>query len=478
VGTGLAGGLATLVAASWVTARELLGPPRWRWTECFPGEPFARGPGRPAGLPAALIQEPGGLRVVEAWSTRAGSNGSTPLQKGDLLLSVDGVSARPVAARELALALCRRHAGDKVTCELERCEAGGPRRQGVTLTLDYAAVVPSDLGLAYKDISLRAADGRIVRGWYLPAAGVGKRDGGEDPAPAIVYLHGRQTNRRFVGLTDLAARAHAAGFALLLVDLFGSGDSDGDVDFWGVEETRLAVEFLRCRPEVDPARIGLVGVSFGGQKALTAAADASLGIGPVAVVAVAGQWPIHVRLVVGPAALPAFVQRRLVAGMDLPGWLVAIGRPLVFGWVRRQTGRDLAEADPLRVAAGVRRPVLIAHGTADRTFLPETAKLLFDAIPTPKELIWLDGYDHYGAAQAGNDLWDSVFAFVRRHMGLGEAPAPSVDSRNGHRPARDGRVPVTAATASSLGRSQTVAGMRGGRLPLPPARAGGRGLGG
>jgi hypothetical protein len=154
------------------------------------------------------------------------------------------------------------------------------------------------------------------------------------------------------------------------------------------------------------------------------------------------------------------VQRRLVAGTDLPGWLVAIGRPLVFGWVRRQTGRDLAQADPLRIAAGVRRPILIAHGTADRTFLPETAKLLFDAVPTPRELVWLDGYDHYGAAQAGDDLWDRVFAFFRRHMERAETPATTEISSNGYHPTAEGRVLVPTAAASPSGRPREAADAR------------------
>jgi hypothetical protein len=117
----------------------------------------------------------------------------------------------------------------------------------------------------------------------------------------------------------------------------------------------------------------------------------------------------------------------------------------------RRTGRVAAtEVDPLRVAARVCRPVLVAHGTADRTFLPETAKLLFDAIAAPKELVWLEGYDHYGAAQAGDVLWERVFAFFARQMGLPTALPMPPHRMNGHRSVDVALATLATSTAVTL----------------------------
>lgn len=88
-------------------------------------------------------------------------------------------------------------------------------------------------------------------------------------APAAVIVQGSGTSDR----SNAWARAIAeelvgAGVAVLLTDKRGSGASQGDwqtADFSDLAGDALAgVRFLRARPEVDPARIGLVGLSQGG----------------------------------------------------------------------------------------------------------------------------------------------------------------------------------------------------------------------
>lgn len=71
-----------------------------------------------------------------------------------------------------------------------------------------------------------------------------------------------------------AERLAGAGFAVLAYDKRGSGASGGDAGASLRElarDARAALDALRADPRVDPARVGLVGVSQGGAVALLAA---------------------------------------------------------------------------------------------------------------------------------------------------------------------------------------------------------------
>jgi dipeptidyl aminopeptidase/acylaminoacyl peptidase len=101
---------------------------------------------------------------------------------------------------------------------------------------------------------------------------------GEGRRPGAVIIQGSGTSDR----TNQWARAIAdelvkAGVVVLLTDKRGSGASEGDWRSAGFDELAAdalaGVAFLRARPEVDPERVGVVGLSQGGWIAPVAAAD-------------------------------------------------------------------------------------------------------------------------------------------------------------------------------------------------------------
>ena len=66
------------------------------------------------------------------------------------------------------------------------------------------------------------------------------------------------------------------GYGVLLFDRRGEGKSEGDSNLlgWGGDKDILAaVEFLKTRPDVDPGKIGGLGLSVGGELMLQAAAE-------------------------------------------------------------------------------------------------------------------------------------------------------------------------------------------------------------
>lgn len=126
---------------------------------------------------------------------------------------------------------------------------------------------PAAYGLSYEDVRIRARDGLMLAGWFIPAPGSQR---------AVVLVHGKDSCRscefdgRFV---EFAARLQARGFHILMIDLRGHGESQksrftlGEHERWDVLG---AVDWLQERGF---SQIGVLGVSLGAASAVEAAAD-------------------------------------------------------------------------------------------------------------------------------------------------------------------------------------------------------------
>jgi hypothetical protein len=123
------------------------------------------------------------------------------------------------------------------------------------------ATVPANhLGVAYEDVTFASSDGLRLRGWYVPS-----RNGA-----AVIAFPGRS-----------GPQAHARmlarhGYGVLLLDRRGEGRSEGQPNMFGwggTADLKGAIAFLQRRPDVDPAKIGGLGLSVGGELMLQAAAE-------------------------------------------------------------------------------------------------------------------------------------------------------------------------------------------------------------
>ena len=103
---------------------------------------------------------------------------------------------------------------------------------------------------------------------------------GKGPFPALVIVQGSGASDRSNGWArDIAQMFVDAGYAALLTDKRGSGKSGGDWKSASFDELAgdalAGVAFLKSRPEIDPRRIGLVGLSQGGRVVPIAAAKSA-----------------------------------------------------------------------------------------------------------------------------------------------------------------------------------------------------------
>jgi uncharacterized protein len=115
-----------------------------------------------------------------------------------------------------------------------------------------------------RDVTLSASDGVRLSGWYVPG-----RNGA-----AVILLHGSHGDR--TSTEDYLRFLSRAGYGVLAFDARGHGQSGGHTNALGWQADRDvagAVAFLRRQHDVEPSRIGMLGLSMGAEVALRAAAN-------------------------------------------------------------------------------------------------------------------------------------------------------------------------------------------------------------
>jgi hypothetical protein len=129
----------------------------------------------------------------------------------------------------------------------------------VTTHVGRAVVPPNHLGVAYEDVRFTTSDGLELEGWYVPS-----RNGA-----AVIAFPGRN------GPQKQARMLARHGYGVLLFDRRGEGKSEGEPNSWGWgggKDIEAAIAFLQRRPDVEPGRIGGIGLSVGGELMLETAA--------------------------------------------------------------------------------------------------------------------------------------------------------------------------------------------------------------
>jgi pimeloyl-ACP methyl ester carboxylesterase len=347
---------AAAVAGVLYLSQAIVAPPRPRISESK----------RPT-IGLALRSDGAVLRVVRA----AGPSKDAGLRTGDRVISVDGEPVRTVEDVVTRVAAAVDGQGIKIDARrgrLGRDEVGVLADVKVTLK----DVSPADFGLPYEDVAFRNADGLNLRGWYLPPPPVGA-----ERAPAIAYGHGNATDRR--QWLPVALAVHDAGFAQLLFDFTGRGESEGEVISLGAHEAqdlRSALDVLAARPEIDPMRLAVGGRSMGAAAAIYLAADDAR---------------VKALVLDSPFADLKELVHRAIASHHIPSFL--LGPPLlgVVGWRAHYEPRTVRPIDAIRK---VKTPTLLFHGTKDTLIPYDDAKALKAAAMGPVTLVPLEGLDH------------------------------------------------------------------------------------
>lgn len=227
-----------------------------------------------------------------------------------------------------------------------------------------------------EDVWFASASGERLHGWYVRAQNVEA-----ERAATVIYFHGNGGNINTIGW--LGKRLAERGFNVLLFDYRGYGRSEGKVtDERGIySDADAAYDYVLRERRVSPEKIVLYGQSLG----TTAAVD------------LAAQRPCGAVI--------------LESGLSSASDMASLILPWVPAWVHRYAGNHFESAKKL---GQVSAPVLVAHGTIDRTIPVEQGYKLYAAAKEPKRLIIVPGAGHNDVvATGGREYLDAVADFIR-----------------------------------------------------------------
>ncbi len=246
---------------------------------------------------------------------------------------------------------------------------------------------------------------KTVYGWYLCPNAPGCH-------PAVLYLSG-------YGARPVAPPLALAkqGYVVLAIDVRGNpvdkhrphpfedycteGITSPGAYVYGeiVGHALRAVSFLASRPEVDPSRIAVVGVSEGGGVGLILGALLPQVKAVVADAPMLCDFPLSLRAAAWPyTEIVRYTQRHSEQAA--------------------QVQETLAYFDVVNFAPDIKCPVLVSTGFLDPVSLPAAVYGMFNLLGGPKEIRPLPEAGHEGG---GQDLWAFKLAWLAQHL----TPAPA-----------------------------------------------------
>ena len=276
---------------------------------------------------------------------------------------------------------------DKATRQLNEIMLSRPQLEGVQLAQVRAVTYP-------------AADGTMVPAYLtLPPGSSGRG------LPAIVMPHGGPSARDEWGFDWLAQFYANRGYAVLQPNFRGSG---GYGDDWfqnnGYQSWPIAISdvsdggrWLVREGIADPAKLAIVGWSYGGYAALQSAA-------------------------VNPDLFKAVVAIAPVADLNLlkEEWRRWSNFRLMRDFIG--SGPHVREGSPAQNAAAIRAPVLLFHGDLDRNVGIGQSRLMDDRLRDAgrqSELVVFPGLDHQLEDSASRaDMLRRSDAFLRRALSI------------------------------------------------------------
>ena len=221
-------------------------------------------------------------------------------------------------------------------------------------------------GLAFEDAELRADDGTLLHGWYIPHP---------DPRAVVLFLHGNAGN--ISGRAEFLRRVHALEVTVLALDYRGYGRSEGSPNEAGViADGRAARAWLAAKTGLPERDVVLWAESLGTGVAVELAAEGARGL----------------------ILENAFTSLPDVAAHH-------------YSWVpvRLLMRNRLRSIEKIGQFKG---PLLQAHGDGDTVVPYELGQRLFEAANEPKEFVTIPDGDHNDPRSTV--FWEAADRFLDR----------------------------------------------------------------
>ena len=265
-------------------------------------------------------------------------------------------------------------------------QVGFPLGVSYVVTHISRAEVPTPDLPAHEDVTLTTSDGIALAGWYIPS---------QNEAAVIVFAGRKSTQARARMLAE-------HGYGVLIFDRRGEGESGGDPNMlgWGLTaDIDAAVDFLTDRSDVDPDRIGGLGLSVGGELMLqSAAADHRF---RAVVSEGAGTRSIRETMEMDDSA--AYVE-------SLSSSVVTLGTAML--------SNKTPPPNLMNVVAQIApAPVLFLYGEEGQQQEIDLNPKYYEAASSPKQIWEIPGSSHVGGLTAQPQEYERVVVeFFDRHL--------------------------------------------------------------
>lgn len=229
---------------------------------------------------------------------------------------------------------------------------------------------PEAQGLQIENCFIQTPDGVRLHGWFVT---------NDSAIATLIWCHGNAGN--ISGRLDNLAKLANLPVNVFIFDYRGYGKSEGSPYEAGIYlDAEAAYDYIAARPKVDPTRIVIFGRSLGGAVAVNLAAN------------------------------------RPCAGLILESTFTSAAdmAKSSFGFlpVHLVIKTKLNSIEKIR---SVQVPLLVLHGTDDRTVPFELGQRLFEAANEPKEFYSIQGADHNDTyVVGGKPYFEKLTEFIRR----------------------------------------------------------------
>ncbi|TWU42342.1 alpha/beta hydrolase [Novipirellula artificiosorum] len=249
------------------------------------------------------------------------------------------------------------------------------------------AVGPPPSGYRIESTTIPSGSGSSLAAWFVPC---------ENATATVILLHPIRGDRR--SMLGRAMLLHDVGYATLLIDLQGHGESLGDNITAGYRERLDAVAAVAFARSRNPNhRIGLIGCSLGGAAALLAS-------------------PLDLDALVLESVYPTIseaVHNRVSMRLGALSYFLT---PALLVQLNPRLGVLPSQLRPIDHIENAGCPILVAGGDCDaHTTLSETQRL-FDAAREPKQLVVFEGVAHNDLLTANREKYQEIVAFLNAHL--------------------------------------------------------------
>jgi len=232
---------------------------------------------------------------------------------------------------------------------------------------------PDSFGLQAEDCYFTSSDGVRLHGWFFAK---------ENAIATLIWCHGNAGNISD-RLYDLALLCKLP-INVFIFDYRGYGRSEGSPNEKGIYlDAETAYDYMISRNDVDKNKIIIFGRSLGGAVAVDLATKRS-GVGLI-------------------------LEATFTSAKDMAKSSFGF---LPVHYIMKTKLNSIAKI------RGIEIPVLVAHGTSDRTVPFKLGRQLFEAANEPKEIYEIKNADHNDMFMVGGKSYlEKLFEFINRCVG-------------------------------------------------------------